>query len=63
MKRRTKPARRIWAVWYESNGGAYYLTFFSKKEATKHAKWHGMIRSEIVCYERREIENEAEKAE
>ena len=68
MKRRTKPARRIWAVWYESviDHGAGMIrevrlsleTFDTKAEAARYAtsiKAIGVARAiiEIVCYERR----------
>lgn len=56
MKRRTNPARRIWAVWYENTsayGNAYHMAFYRKADAIDLIRRspEGFIK--LVCYERR----------
>lgn len=55
-KRRTKPTKRIWAVWYRHNRGWYLEEierFNTKWEAVMWAKARPFLISEIVCYERK----------
>lgn len=57
MKRRTKPARRIWAVWYRSSvtyGDAYYVGFHRKVAAIDMIRRSPAGFIQLVCYERRE---------